>query len=68
MANAIKFLGSVPSKPVKGLAPGIKRERLTAPKADESGRVWPKGTEFVAQAGGYDNDAGSTYVSAVVVR
>jgi hypothetical protein len=67
MANVTKFFGKVPSKSVKGLPPGIKRERLTAPCADSTGKVWPKGAEFVAQAGGYDNTAGTTYVDAVMI-
>jgi hypothetical protein len=65
--NRVRFIGKVPSKAVKNLPPGIKREVLTADCADSTGRVWPKGTEFVALSGGFDNVAGDTYVNATVL-
>lgn len=67
MQNRVRFLGTVPSKAVRGLPPGIKRQALTADKADATGRVWTKGTEYVAQAGGYSNPDRATYVDAVVL-
>ena len=68
MANSkVRFHGKVHSKAVKGLPPGMKREVLTAACTDSAGNTWPKGAEFVAQSGGYDNTAHSSYVDAVML-
>ncbi len=64
--NTIRFHGKINSRPAPR-SPGDTRRVLTAPKADATGRVHPKGTKFVPQAGGFDNDARDTYADVVVV-
>lgn len=67
MTNTIRFHGRIPFVPVRGLPPGIRRSRLIADKADSSGHVWRKGSEFVALCGGYDNTACADYSDVTFV-